>query len=83
MSKTRLMMTREEVVEILMYCKEYKVSYKYRLAELNISVWRFLSHWRKAVHLFLFRRLPVRVAVTPREPSFEFESIEIRTIVSI
>src|SRR3712207_7223148 len=35
------MMTREEVAEIIMYCKEHKVTYKSRLAELNIPVWRF------------------------------------------
>ena len=35
------MMTREEVAEIIMYCKAHKVTYKSRLAELNIPVWRF------------------------------------------
>lgn len=35
------MMTREEAAEIIMYCKEHKVTYKSRLAELNIPVWRF------------------------------------------
>lgn len=34
-------MTREEVAEIIMYCKEHKVTYKSRLEELNIPVWRF------------------------------------------
>lgn len=34
-------MTQEEVAEIIMYCKEHKVTYKSRLAELNIPVWRF------------------------------------------
>lgn len=34
-------MTREEVVEIMNYCKEHKVIYKSRLEELNIPVWRF------------------------------------------
>ena len=29
-------MTREEVVEIMNYCKEHKVTYKSRLEELNI-----------------------------------------------
>ena len=33
-------MTREEVVEIMNYCKEHKVTYKSRLEELNIPVWR-------------------------------------------
>ena len=31
-------MTREEVVEIMNYCKEHKVTYKSRLEELNIPV---------------------------------------------
>lgn len=35
------MLTREEVVEIMSYCKEHKVTYKSRLEELNIPVWRF------------------------------------------
>ena len=34
-------MTREEVVEIMNYCKEHKMTYKSRLEELNIPVWRF------------------------------------------
>ena len=34
-------MTREEVVEIIMYCKEHKINYKSSLAELNIPAWRF------------------------------------------
>ena len=34
-------MTREEVAEIMNYCKEHKVTYKSRLEELNIPVWRF------------------------------------------
>ena len=34
-------MTREEVVEIMNYSKEHKVTYKSRLEELNIPVWRF------------------------------------------
>ena len=34
-------MTREEVVEMMNYCKEHKVTYKSRLEELNIPVWRF------------------------------------------
>ena len=29
-------MTREEVVEIMNYCKEHKVTYKSRLEELNM-----------------------------------------------
>ena len=34
-------MTREEIAEIINYYKEYKVTYKSRLEELNIPVWRF------------------------------------------
>ena len=34
-------MTREEVVEIMDYCKEHKVTYKSRLEEFNIPVWLF------------------------------------------
>lgn len=34
-------MTREEVAEIMNNCKEHKVTYKSRLEELNIPVWRF------------------------------------------
>lgn len=34
-------MIREDVAEIIMYCKEHKVTYKSRQAELNIPVWRF------------------------------------------
>ena len=41
-------MTREEVVEIMNYCKEHKMTYKSRLEELNIPVW------------CIFRRIPVQ-----------------------
>lgn len=34
-------MIREEVAEIVTYCKDHQVTYKSRLAELNILVWRF------------------------------------------
>lgn len=34
-------MTKEEVVEIMTYCKEHGMTYRARLAELNIPVWRF------------------------------------------
>lgn len=34
-------MTRDEIAAIIMYCKEHKITYKSRLANLNISVWRF------------------------------------------
>ena len=37
-------MTREEVVEIMNYSKEHKVTYKSRLEELNIPVWRFYDN---------------------------------------
>ena len=37
-------MTREEVAEIMNYCKEHKVTYKSRLEELNIPVWRFYDN---------------------------------------
>lgn len=36
------MMTRKEIAEIIMYCKEHKVTYKSRLAELNIPVGDFI-----------------------------------------
>ena len=36
-----LMMTREEVAEVITYCKKNDVSYKTRLAELGIPVWKF------------------------------------------
>ncbi|MCD8312545.1 MAG: hypothetical protein LUC24_00105 [Bacteroidales bacterium] len=35
------MMTREEVTEIMTYCKEHGMSYKARLEELNLPLWRF------------------------------------------
>ena len=31
-------MTRDEIAAIIMYCKEHKITYKSRLANLNISV---------------------------------------------
>lgn len=34
-------MKQEEVAEIIMHCKEHKVTYKSRLSELNIPVQRF------------------------------------------
>lgn len=36
-------MTREEVAEIIMYCKEHKVTYKSRMAELKMPIWRFMA----------------------------------------
>jgi len=35
------MMTREEVAEVMTYCKKNNVSYKTRLAELGIPAWKF------------------------------------------
>ena len=43
-------MTKEEVAELMIYCKENGVSYKSRLAELGLPVWRFYdskSHYAK------------------------------------
>jgi len=34
-------MTKEEVAEIITYCEEQKVSYKTRLQELDIPLWKF------------------------------------------
>ena len=61
-------MTREEVAEIMNYCKEYKVTYKSRLEELNIPVWRvFMTanpvmppSFHTADLLFRFFHLPVQ-----------------------
>ena len=35
------MMTREEVAEVITYCKKNDISYKARLAELGIPAWKF------------------------------------------
>ena len=35
------MMSKEEVAEIMTYCKEKGISYKSRLAELEIPAWKF------------------------------------------
>jgi hypothetical protein len=35
------MMTREEVAEVMTYCKEKGISYKIRLSELGIPAWLF------------------------------------------
>ena len=35
------MMTREEVAEIMIYCKEHGITYKSRLVELDIPLWKF------------------------------------------
>ena len=34
-------MTREEVAEVMTYCKKNGISYKTRLAELGIPAWKF------------------------------------------
>ncbi len=34
-------MTREEVAEVITYCKKNDISYKTRLAELGIPAWKF------------------------------------------
>ena len=36
-----LMITREEVAEVITYCKKNNISYKTRLAELGIQAWMF------------------------------------------
>ena len=44
------MMTREEVAAIMTYCQENSMSYKDRLASLEIPAWRFYdakSHYAK------------------------------------
>ncbi len=35
------MMTREEVADVITYCKKNDISYKARLAELGIPAWKF------------------------------------------
>ena len=43
-------MSKEEVAEIMTYCKEKGISYKSRLAELDIPAWKFYdskSHYAK------------------------------------
>lgn len=35
------MMTREEVAEVITYCKKNDISHKTRLAELGIPAWKF------------------------------------------
>lgn len=34
-------MTREEVADVITYCKKNDISYKARLAELGIPAWKF------------------------------------------
>ena len=59
-------MTREEVVEIMNYCKEHKMTYKSRLEELNIPVWRFYdskSRYAAEQSSCIFRSIPVHIPV--------------------
>ena len=37
------MMSKEEVAEIMTFCKERGISYKSRLAELGIPTWKFFD----------------------------------------
>ena len=56
-------MTREEVVEIMNYCKEHKMTYKSRLPPSNHLVKRLkvsLSSFHTADLLFRFLHLPVQ-----------------------
>ena len=51
------MMTREEVAEVITYCKKNGTSYKARLAGLGIPAWKFydsksVSGSRQTRHLF-------------------------------
>ena len=41
------MLTREEIAEIVQYCKEKGVSYKSRLKEIGIAEWRFYESKRR------------------------------------
>lgn len=41
------MLTREEIAEIVHYCKEHGVSYKSRLKEIGIPAWRFYESKRR------------------------------------
>ena len=42
-------MTKEEVAEIITYCEGQKVSYKTRLQELDIPLWKFYDAKRKHI----------------------------------
>lgn len=42
------MMTREEVAEVITYCKKNDISYKARLAELSIPAWKFYDSKSKS-----------------------------------
>ena len=41
------MLTREEIAELVQYCKEHGVSYKSRLKEIGIPEWRFYESKRR------------------------------------
>lgn len=41
------MLTREEIAEIVQYCKEHGVSYKSRLKEIGIPEWQFYDSKRR------------------------------------
>lgn len=41
------MLTREEIAEIVQYCKEHGASYKSRLKEIGIPEWRFYESKRR------------------------------------
>jgi len=40
-------MTREQILEIVQYCQEHKVSYRQRLEDLGIPFWSFYKAKRK------------------------------------
>ena len=46
-SNDQAMMTKEEVAQVIAYCEENKISYKQRLTELGIDLWRFYDAKRK------------------------------------
>lgn len=80
----------------MMYCKEHKVTYKSRLAELNIPVWRFYDsksryaeeqssgNTSKGDFIELGAKRYIHSGQSDRQPKKEsssgFKSIEIRTI---
>lgn len=43
------MMTKEEITEIITYCEEKRISYKTRLQELDIPLWKFYDAKRKYI----------------------------------
>lgn len=42
-------MTKEEVKQIMSYCEEQKISFKTRLQELDIPLWKFYDAKRKYI----------------------------------